>query len=376
MSTQIKNARIVTPQGVVEAGIGIADGMITEITQTSAGLDLEFDYLIPGLVDIHTDNLEKHFFPRPNVDWDPQSAAIIHDGQCVSVGITSVFDSLSVGSWSEKESRRLENMLTLVGGLAKAKENNLLRATHFIHWRCETSSPVLGELMDQLLPNPLTRLLSVMDHTPGQRQYPDLERHKNWWRQHLSMSEDEINERVEKAIENQARFTPVNRDYVAKAAKERNLPLASHDDQLTSHVDDALSINAMVSEFPTTLEAAKRAKEHGMTVVMGAPNLMRGGSYSGNASAAQVAAEGLLDAFASDYVPRSMIEAAFRMTEAPFKWPLHKAIATVTSNPAKSVGLTDRGAIEVGQRADLVHVKMVDGRPLVRGVWVGGERVG
>lgn len=376
MTIRIENARIIAPDDVIEGGLVVEGGVFTEIGATTSGEDFGGDLVIPGLVDIHTDNLEKHFYPRAGVDWDPVSAAIIHDGQCVSVGLTTIFDSLSVGSWGGQEARHLQNMLRLVGGLDEADQKGLLRANHFLHWRCETSNPMLGDMLTKLLPSRMTGLLSVMDHTPGQRQYPDLERHKKHWREHLDLSEEEIEARIAQALENQARFTPINRDLVSKAASERGLPLASHDDQLAEHVDDALSIRAMISEFPTTMDAARLAKEYRMTVVMGAPNLMRGGSYSGNASAGQVAAEGLLDAFASDYVPRAMIEAAFRLTEAPFSWDLPRAVRTVTAAPADSVGLTDRGRIDLGKRADFVRVRLEDGRPLVRGVWVAGERVG
>jgi len=376
METRIANARIVTPSDVVESSLAVSDGVIQAFESNGSGIDFDGDYLIPGLVDIHTDNLEKHFYPRPGVDWDAQSAAIIHDGQCVSVGITTVFDSLSIGSWSDNEARHLENMLKLVEGLETADKEEQLRGNHLLHWRCETSSPVLEDLMSKLIPHRLTHLLSVMDHTPGQRQYPDIEKHKARWKEHLGLTDEEVEARVANAQEKQAKYTPLNRSVVDKVAKEKKLALASHDDQLPEHIHDALAIDATIAEFPTTLEAARLAKENDMTVVMGAPNLMRRGSYSGNASAAEVASEGLLDAFASDYVPRSMIEAAFRLTQAPFNWSLPKAVATVTANPADSVGLSDRGRIEAGKRADFVRVKVKDGRPLVRGVWVAGERVG
>lgn len=375
MAVSIANADIVTPHAVIRGGLAVENGMISEIGAEHGGEDFNGDLLIPGLIDIHTDNLEKHFFPRPGVDWNTQSAAIIHDGMCASVGVTTVFDSLSVGSWSSNEARHLENMIKLVDGLEQATQAGMLKSQHFIHWRCETSSPVLADLLDQLIDKELTRLLSVMDHTPGQRQYPDIEKHKARWREHLGLSASEIEERIESALANQAKFSPANRETVSKVAKARDLSLASHDDQLPSHVEEAKAIDAHISEFPTTLEAASLAKEYGMTVVMGAPNLMRGGSYSGNVSASDLAHEGLLDAFASDYVPRSMIEAAFALTKEPFGWSTPEAVATVTKAPAESVGLTDRGAIEDGKRADFIRVHMKDGRPLIRGVWVKGERV-
>ena len=222
----------------------------------------------------------------------------------------------------------------------------------------------------------MTRLISLMDHTPGQRQYPNLEEHKRRWKENLGLTDAEVEARYQDMRQNQAEHAPRNRSYAAAYARERNLPLASHDDGDIAHVDEALAHAAMICEFPTTLAAAKTAKDHGMTVVMGAPNLMRGGSYSGNVSAEEVAAEGLLDAFASDYVPRSMIEGAFALTRAPFNWDLPRAIATVTATPAECADLADRGRIENGKRADFLRVRLVDNRPKICGVWIAGERVG
>ncbi|MEM6650691.1 MAG: alpha-D-ribose 1-methylphosphonate 5-triphosphate diphosphatase, partial [Pseudomonadota bacterium] len=344
------------------------------VADKSFGEDMEGDFILPGLIDIHTDNLERHFFPRPNVDWDPISAAIIHDGNCTSVGITTVFDSLSIGSWSGKEARRLENLSRLVTGLDEADIQGLLSANHFLHWRCETTNPFLPELFEPLSAHRLTRLLSVMDHTPGQRQYPDLERHLNNWRTHAGLSEEEVKTRYHEMIENQANYGPKNRHFIAEYAKTHDLALASHDDQLIDHIDDARAIGATISEFPTTMDATKAAHQGGMVVAMGAPNLMRGGSYSGNVSAGDVASENILDVFASDYVPRSMIEAAFRLTQSPYDWSLPKAMGTVTWNAAHCVGLRDRGVLREGLRADFIRVRLFQNRPVVRSVWVGGVR--
>jgi alpha-D-ribose 1-methylphosphonate 5-triphosphate diphosphatase len=157
-------------------------------------------------------------------------------------------------------------------------------------------------------------------------------------------------------------------------ATSRHIPLASHDDESLEHIDEASDLGATVAEFPVTAEAARRARERGMVVVMGGPNLIRGGSYSGNVPAAELAESELLDAFASDYVPRSLVECAFAMTRAPFGWSLSRAAALVTSAPARAVGLDDRGEIAPGQRADLLRVRLAGDLPLVRGVWTQGAR--
>lgn len=377
MSVCLSGAKIVTAEAVVEGTLVCEGETIAEVSPANitAAEPIDGDYIIPGIIDIHTDNLERHFFPRPNVDWDPVSAAIIHDGNCLSVGVTTVFDSLSVGSWSGKEARHVDNLKKLVDGLGQAKEQGLVGADHFIHWRCETTNPFLPELFEAVASHPLTKLLSVMDHTPGQRQYPDLEKHLSRWQAHAGLTEEEAQKRYLEIVENQKNHSGPNRTMIAEHARTHNLSLASHDDQLESHVEEACEVGATISEFPTTLEAARAARARGMVIAMGGPNLMRGGSYSGNVSAAELASEGLLDIFASDYVPRSMIEAAFKLTGEPFGWSLPDAIATVSKNVAESVGLTDRGSLKQGHRADFVRVRLLDGRPIVRGVWVGGTRV-
>lgn len=377
MSTVLSNARIVLPDGVVEGSITVNDGTISAIDggRSSLGQDLEGDWLIPGIIDIHTDNLERHYFPRPNIDWNPVSAAIVHDGLCISVGVTTVFDSLSLGSFGFGAARTPDNLIRLTDGLQFAWEQQLLKADHRIHWRCETPSEVLEFEIDRLSSNSMTGLFSLMDHTPGQRQYRNLEKFLVMWRQE-GASDCEIDRRLAAQNERQALNVDKGRRLVADIAKSRGLPLASHDDETEAHSDQAADLGASISEFPVTVEAAQRAHERGMAVVMGGPNLIRGGSYSGNVPAATLAEAGLLDGFASDYVPRSLIECAFRLAQEPFGWSISNAVDTVTGAPARACGLNDRGAIRLGARADLVRVRVSQGHVVVRGVWVEGQRVG
>ena len=372
------NARIVSPDAVIDGALSTEGPLISAIdTKPNGGeiIDCDGDVLMPGIVDIHTDNLEKHYYPRPDVDWDPVSAAIVHDSLCASVGVTTVFDSLSLGSMGGGSARELGNYLKLIDGLDAARSSGALKGSHYLHWRCETTSPALPELLDQLIDRELTGLLSVMDHTPGQRQYANLDKHMSRWRDHLGLTQEQAEIRYQQFLENQAAYAEPNRKIVAQTAKARDLPLASHDDQTVDHVKEAAELDVGISEFPTTAEAAAAAKKAGMTVVMGGPNLMRGGSYSGNVAASQVANAGHLDAFASDYVPRSLIESAFALAASPLNWSLPDAVATVTATPAKAVNLTDRGVIAEGKRADLIRVKLINGHPIVRGVWSAGVRV-
>ncbi|MFC3079704.1 alpha-D-ribose 1-methylphosphonate 5-triphosphate diphosphatase [Phenylobacterium terrae] len=376
MELAFRNARIVAGEEEFIGSLLVRDGEIAEVASgaSTVGEDLEGDVLMPGVVDLHTDNLEKHYFPRPNIDWNPVSAAVTHDGCGLSVGVTTTYDSLSVGTYNASPARAEESLRRLVDGLLTAWRAGMLKGDHRIHWRCETTSDHLRERLDHLADHPMTAMISLMDHTPGQRQYRNVEKHTANWRAN-GMTDLAVEQRLAEARARQSRNAAPNRVYVAALAKERGLPLVSHDDEDEAHVEEAADLGATVSEFPVTIEAARKARERGMVIVMGGPNLIRGGSYSGNVRAAELAELGLLDAFASDYVPRSLIECAFRITAEPFGWSLPRAVALVTEAPARAAGLTDRGRIAPGRRADLVRVRPVDGMPVVRGVWVKGRRV-
>lgn len=382
MPDVLSNARIVTPTGVVNGALSMAGGVIASIdggTMTTgadlAGEDLEGDWLIPGIIDIHTDNLERHFFPRPNIDWDPVSAAIVHDGLCISVGVTTVYDSLSVGSFGYGEARTPDNLHRLTDGLHTAAAAGMLKADHRIHWRCEAPSDVLADWLPPLAQRPLTGLYSLMDHTPGQRQYRNASKFYTMWRQQ-GLSEADIEARMAERAERVAKNDARNRRFVADIAHAQGLPLASHDDETADHIADAASFGVTIAEFPVTFAAAQAARASGMCVIMGGPNLIRGGSYSGNVPASELIEAGMHIGFASDYVPRSLIECAFALNGPRWGLPIEHAVDTVTGAPARAMQLHDRGALVAGRRADMVRVRQHDGHVIVRGVWTAGVRVG
>lgn len=379
METVLRNANIVLGDELVRGDIALREGVIAAVDPVlrsgdGIGEDLDGDFLAPGIVDLHTDSLEKYFFPRPGIDWNPVSAAITHDGACLSVGVTTVFDSLSLGSFGQSESRSTDNLDRLVAGLLSARNAGALRADHRIHWRCELPSDVLQEQFNKAHLHPMTGLVSLMDHTPGQRQYMNLDRFLDRvWRKE-GASEAEIAARMNAQYDRQARNVGPNRAHVAEGAKSIGAPIAAHDDETEDHVEAAVAAGATIAEFPVTPEAARRSRELGMSVIMGGPNLVRGGSYSGNLSAAEAARTDMLDGLASDYVPRSLVESAFILAREPFGWGLPAAFAAVCAAPAKAAGLNDRGEIAVGKRADLIRIRLAGGLPVVRGVWVAGRR--
>jgi alpha-D-ribose 1-methylphosphonate 5-triphosphate diphosphatase len=375
---RIFSKAVVTPQGQRTAEVLVEDGVIAQVESVSApsagALDWSDEILIPGLVDIHTDNYEKHYQPRPGALWDAYGAALAHDAQCASAGITTVFDSLSLHG-SKDGLNRKDALPPMIAGMDTAHADGALRADHLLHLRCEVTNPELLSLLEPHVDHPRLKLLSVMDHTPGQRQTANTER----LQQRLvaaGRSDAEIEEML--ARRHAGRDPSVaadNRRKVVAFAREYGLPLAAHDDASLEHVDEAHDDSCAIAEFPVTLEAARHARGYGMAICMGGPNFVRGSSHSGNLSAREAAEADLLDILASDYVPLSMLRSAFLLIDV-FGWTPEKAIATVTSGPARACGLTDRGEIAAGQRADLVRVsRHGDGWPVPVEVWREGRRV-
>lgn len=370
----LTNANVVFPDRVERSSVFIESGFINRIgSGTGKEIDLGGDYLIPGLIDLHTDNLEKHYMPREGVDWSPVSAAVIHDGIVIDGAITTVFDSIALGvSWGKME--RAEMLRPVLSGLDLAAEAKLLRADHKLHFRCEVTDDNVIRDLDAFIDEPGVALLSVMDHSPGDRQYADLEKYREKRIAWGDSTPDEVDQEIEDLLRRSREVAPVNRARVMEMARERRLTVASHDDASQAHIDECVELGITISEFPTTIAAARAANEAGMQVIMGGPNLVRGGSYSGNVAAADVHAAGYLDIIASDYVPRSMLEGAFRLA-GENTCQLPAAIASVTRNAAASVGMTDRGSIAPGLRADLAQISITAGIPRVERVWVAGKQV-
>jgi alpha-D-ribose 1-methylphosphonate 5-triphosphate diphosphatase len=374
----IKNARIVTRD---EEFIGVArieNGLIADVAPGATGLpdaeDWHGDYLLPGFVELHTDNLEKHLAPRPGVMWNVEAAFVIHDAQVAAAGITTVFDSLAIGSRADAGLRGSEIHRNAVSAMDRLAEHRLLRADHYLHLRCEVGTEDVVDLFDEFGNHRLLQLASVMDHTPGQRQWQDPVK----WRQYQERNGKWSDEKMAAALielgELQARYAEAHRRCIVERCKSLGVSVASHDDTIVEHVEEAVRDGIGISEFPTTMAAARAAHRHGLATVMGAPNVVRGGSHSGNVSALELAREGLLDILSSDYVPSSLMMAAFQLVRDA-GWSLPRAIATVSSAPAKAVGLDDRGAIEKGLRADMVRVALSGALPVPRATYVLGARV-
>lgn len=373
------NARLVLADRVIEQGwLAVSDGVIAgfgEGDPPERGEDLHGDLLMPGLVELHTDHLEAHYAPRPKVYWDPVAAVVSFDGQLATCGITTVLDSLRV--WTEEGAEEVDGSAeTLAHAIARARDAGLLRVEHFLHLRCEVPMPTVVAEATPLMGRSDVRLASLMDHTPGQRQFRDEDKLRDYYRgKKGGLTDAQLDELFRKRREYQAAHAGENYRRLVELARTHNTPLASHDDTTIEHVEDAIRDRVSIAEFPTTIEAAEALHAAGVRVLMGAPNLVRGGSHAGNVATADLAAAGVLDVLSSDYMPASLLMAALRLPEAVPGIDLASAVRTVTRTPAEAVGLTDRGEIAEGLRADLIRVHVAGQVPMVRATWQQGSRV-
>lgn len=381
-SITFRNAQIVMSDEVIHGSLRVTDGCIAGVDSGASagtdGLDLGGDYLMPGLVEIHTDNFERHLMPRPKVQWAELPALLAHDAEVVAAGITTVFDALGVGD-SDPDSLRSGNWLSVIETIDHCTAQDLLRADHHLHVRCELPAPNTIDLFEPFRDHQRLSLISLMDHTPGQRQWENIEQARIYYTGKKGWTLEKFLRQVDYAAELQTRYAKPHRSYFVDYCRSRKIALASHDDTTQAHVIQAYEEGASISEFPTTVIAARTAHAHGLKNVMGGPNVVRGGSHSGNVAAAELAKLGLLDILSSDYVPGSLLSAVVRLVDDNIL-SLPQAVACVTRNAAMSCGLTDRGDIQQGLRADLIQVRLVDlpkgGRqPIVRAAWREGQRV-
>jgi alpha-D-ribose 1-methylphosphonate 5-triphosphate diphosphatase len=377
--TILGNARIVLADRVIERGwIAFADGLIAGYDQgnpPAGSEDAAGDLIMPGLIELHTDHLEAHYVPRPRLFWDPIAAVVSYDGQLATSGITTVLDSLRFGR--EDGAEEIDGKaVVLAEAIASARDADLLRADHFLHLRCEIPMPSVVDEAKELIGRPGVRLMSLMDHTPGQRQFRDENKLRAYYRNRSAgMTDAEVDTLFERRLACQQAYAATNMREILALAHQYAIPLASHDDTTDENVTDAIRDKVSVAEFPTTMEAARGLHQAGIGILMGAPNVVRGGSHSGNIAAVDLAREGFLDMLSSDYVPSSLLMAALQL---PWRVPaidLASAIRTVTKTPAEAVGLADRGEIAVGKRADLIRVHVARDVPVVRSVWREGHRV-
>ena len=374
----LTNARIVLSDRVLDRGTLVLDGdrikaVGYDMSASGCAVDLDGDYVLPGFVELHTDNLEKHFSPRPGVTWPAVDAVLAHDAQIAAAGVTTVLDALAVGDIGTNRVRA-EGLNDMFEAISTAQIAGHTRAEHMIHARCEVSDGLALQLFEAMIGEPLLRLVSVMDHTPGQRQFVDPAQLRRYYSRKYSLDDDAKFEAfVARCMDSHHRYSAPQREAVIALAKQHGYALASHDDATEAHIAEAVEAGMTIAEFPTTREAARAARRAGLATLLGAPNIVLGGSHSGNVSAADLVREGEADILSSDYVPSSLMQAIFRVADSGMD--LAAAVRMASKTPAEAVGLDDRGELAAGKRADWVRVRPLDGVPVVREVWRRGDRV-
>jgi alpha-D-ribose 1-methylphosphonate 5-triphosphate diphosphatase len=374
----LTNARVVLADEVIRGSVLIRGGVIAAIddslSQTRGAHDLEGDLLIPGLVELHSDNLERHVMPRPGAPWPIDAAVMGHDREMAAFGVTTVCNALCVGE-VHASALRVEMLGAMADALDRQIRAGTLKADHYLHWRCELSYGGLMDLLAPLMDHARLRIVSLMDHTPGQRQFTDISLYGAYYQGKFGMSDAELAAFIVERQEDQRLYSAQNRAATVNMAGQRGLVLASHDDATAAHVAESTEDGVALAEFPTSLEAARAAHDAGQAVLMGGPNIVRGGSHSGNVDALALAEARVLDVLSGDYVPAALAHAMLRLPGVCEAIGLPEAVTMATRNPARAIGLDDRGEIAAGLRADLVWLRDLDGMPQLRGVWCAGERV-
>ncbi|EIX9032750.1 alpha-D-ribose 1-methylphosphonate 5-triphosphate diphosphatase [Klebsiella aerogenes] len=375
----INNVKLVLEDETINGSLEVQEGRIYAFAESQSrlpgALDGEGGWLLPGLIELHTDNLDKFFTPRPKVDWPAHSAMSSHDALMVASGITTVLDAVAIGDVRDGGDR-LENLEKMINAVEETQKRGLNRAEHRLHLRCElphhTTLPLFEKLVDR---EPVT-LVSLMDHSPGQRQFANREKYREYYQGKYQLSGEQMLRFEEEQMALAATWSLPNRQAIAAMCRERQIALASHDDATHEHVAESYRLGSVIAEFPTTLAAAQASRQHGMNVLMGAPNIVRGGSHSGNVAAHQLAASGLLDILSSDYYPASLLDAAFRIADSDDNaFTLAQAVRLVSKHPAQALGLHDRGVIAEGKRADLVLAHRRGEHVHIDHVWRQGKRV-
>ncbi|MGZ9724195.1 alpha-D-ribose 1-methylphosphonate 5-triphosphate diphosphatase [Rhizobium miluonense] len=368
MESIITNARIVTGTTIVKGTLKVVDGKIAEIMETDEivedAIDFGGDYLLPGLIDVHTDHLEKQIMPRAGVFWNKVNAIRTQDAVLAAGGITTVFDSLIVGAVGNPDRRKILPMM--IEGLKDARKAALLKVDHFLHLRCDTREVDIVDLLKPYLDEPTLRYVTIMDDGPlrDPNRYRKLEKRKG-------VSEEVIESEIA-AAPNGPDLASENRSKIVALCKQHGIEFSSHDDTTAAHIAEGQGFGMTISEFPITMESAVAARAANMTTIIGGPNIVAGRSHIGNVSGIELAKDGLVDVICSDYIPSSILYAIWRLAGEDNCIELPAAVAMGSKRPAELFGLKDRGELAVGRRADLLRVTEVDGAPIVRNVWVEG----
>ncbi|MHB1374966.1 alpha-D-ribose 1-methylphosphonate 5-triphosphate diphosphatase [Thiobacillus sp.] len=371
----LTGARVVLPDAVLEdAAVLIEDGVIAAIDPESGKgaqtLDLSGKTLIPGMIDLHCDALEKEVEPRPNVHFPLDFACAQADKRNAAAGVTTVFHALS---FANEELGVRNNAFAASVARAVHAWNPHGLVDNRVHCRYEVTDPTAPDILLELMAAGEMHLLSVMDHSPGQGQFKDIAAYRDYLARTYKKTEGELDALVENKLA-QAEGAMARIRLLIDAAQAQGIRVASHDDDTPEKVETLHGLGVGISEFPINLESARAARERGMSTVFGAPNILRGKSQSGAMRALDAVKAGVADCLCADYHPATLIVAVFRLPELA-DITLADAVRLVSANPARAAGLADRGEIATGKRADLVAVAHINGLAQASGVFAAGKPV-
>jgi alpha-D-ribose 1-methylphosphonate 5-triphosphate diphosphatase len=367
----------VTPAGILEeASLRVENGKITEIGQdTLSGtreINVQGNYLFPGFVDMHSDAIEKGIEPRPNTFFPVDIAVFELDKKIASCGITTMFHSLS---FAEMEVGLRSNS-SAAGIIRQINEfTSKLKVHTKIHARFEITDMAAVPYLEGLIQDDLIHLFSFMDHSPGQGQFRDISSYKSYYGPVYGKSDAEMDGIIDRKRRAREDGAPDAIERLVALCKERLISIASHDDDSREKIEWLKEIGVGMTEFPVNIEAVRAARENGISVCLGSPNVLRGESQARNLSAREAISWGYGDILCSDYAPMTMLHAVLALERLEIL-PLHEAVNMVSLNPARAVGIAERtGSLEVGKDADILIVDPSEGFPRILSTFVEGKEV-
>lgn len=372
----IRNARMVLPDTVLDGHLVVEQGRIRQILPAGrdvpqregfAHLDAEGRYLLPGLVDIHSDAIEKEVQPRPNTLFPMRMAMVELEKKLAAAGITTMFHSLSLGVGLSL--RGEDKLLELIDEIVDYRRRRSM-VRHLIHLRYELIHLEGVERVRELIGRGVVDLLSFMIHAPGRGQYNKPGSFEAYVMKNQGVTRAEAEDIARSALERQARVRWDEVARIAAEAAQKGIAIASHDDDSPDVVDKNRQLGVTISEFPITLDVARYVRKLGMHVCVGAPNVIRGRSHDGNLSATAAIDDGSADLLCSDYHPPALLPAVFQLHDRGM--PLPEAVRMASLNPANAIGLGETGAIREGYKADLLMIELTEGYPVVRSTLVDG----
>lgn len=370
----LTHARVILrEETLAHSAVLIEDGHIVAIEPDGAHGACEIDLggcmLMPGMIDLHCDALEKEVEPRPNVHFPLDFAAAQADRRNAAAGVTTIFHAVSFAN--AELGVRNNAFAAEVARAVHAWQPHAL-VDNRVHARWEITDPTAQDVLESLLVSDELHLLSFMDHTPGQGQFKDIDAYRSYLSRTYKKNATELDAILDAKLA-AAEGAIQRMQSLAAIAHQCGVSIASHDDDSPQKIDVMKALGAAISEFPINLETARAAKANGVYTLFGAPNVLRGKSQSGSMRAVDAVAAGVADCLCGDYSPAALLPAVMKLPEL-LGLPLHDAVRLVTANPACAAGLADRGEIAADKRADLIAVKHAGGLPHVDQVWVKGVR--